>query len=79
MKIYIKNIEKFVQQKIKSYVKCYCTGKGDLMCEIYFTDTPARIKIHKIHEYFNYGYYSEQIAELIVKMYKKQVYDKYFH
>ena len=49
------------------------------MCEIYFTDTPARIKIHKIHEYFNYGYYSEQIAELIVKMYKKQVYDKYFH
>ena len=78
MKIYIKNIEKYVQQKIKSYVKCYCTGKGDLMCEIYFTDTPARIKIHKINEYFNYGYYSEQVAELIVKMYKKQVYDKYF-
>ena len=48
------------------------------MCEIYFTDTPARIKISKIHDYFNYGYYSNQIAELIVKMYKKQVYDKYF-
>ena len=79
MRIYIKNIEKFVQQQIKSYVKCYCTGKGDLMCEIYFTDTQAKIKISKIHEYFNYGYYSEQIAELIVKIYKKQVYDKYFH
>ena len=78
MKIYIKNINKFVQQQIKSYVKCYCTGKGDLMCEIYFTDTPAKIKISKIHEYFNYGYYSEQIADLIVKIYKKQVYEKYF-
>lgn len=78
MKIYIKNIEKFVQQKIKPYVKCYCTGNGDLICEIYFTDTPAKIKISKIHEYFNYGYYSEQIAELIVRMYKKQVYEKYF-
>ena len=79
MKIYIKNIERFVQRKIKSYAKCYCTGKGDLMCEIYFTDTPAKIKIGKIHEYFNYGYYSEQIGELIVKMYKNQVYNKYFH
>lgn len=78
MKIYIKNIENFVQKKIKSYVKCYCTGKGDLMCEIYYTDTPTRIKIHKIHEYFNYGYCSHQIAELIVKIYKKQVYEKYF-
>lgn len=78
MKIYIKNINKFVQQQIKSYVKCYCTGKGDLMCEIYFTDTPAKIKISKIREYFNNGYYSEQIAELIVKIYKKQVYEKYF-
>ena len=40
------------------------------MCEIYFTDTPAKIKISQIHEYFNYGYYSEQIGELIVRMYK---------
>lgn len=47
MKIYIKNIETFIKEQIKSYVKCYCTGKGDLMCEIYFTDTPARIKIQK--------------------------------
>jgi hypothetical protein len=67
MKIYIINNENFVQQKIKPYVKYYCTGKGDLMCEIYFTGTPAKIKIGKIHEYFNYGYYSKQIGELIVK------------
>lgn len=79
MKAYIKNIETFVQSKIKTYVKCYCTGKGNLMCEISFTDTPARIKIHNIHEYFHNGYYSEQIANMIVNIYKKQVFEKYFH
>ncbi len=78
MKAYIKNIETFIQSKIKTYVKCYCTGKGDLMCEITFTDTPARIKIHAIQEYYHQGYYSEQIANMVVSIYKKQVYEKYF-
>ena len=78
MKVYIKNIESAIQSKIKTYVKCYCTGKGDLMCEISFTDTQAIIKIHGIHEYFHQGYYSEQIAKMVVNIYKKKVYEKYF-
>lgn len=78
MKIYIKNIEKHIQEKVKSYVKCYCSGNGNLITEIYFTDTPAKIVIHKIHDYFHLGYESTQLAELITRLYKKQVYEKYF-